>query len=301
MRQFRTWLRDAAVAWYNDNAMRMSSSIAYYALLSLAPLLLLAVSIAGMFLGDEAARGHVADTLTKRLGDEAGLAIESIIGAAKDPMESGISTGVGLFMLFIGASGVFGELQSAMNTIWEVHPRPGRGLFGLVRDRFVCFAMVGSVALLLLVLLLVGALMAVIGTRLGDLPGGVTLWQAVDFGLSLVNVSVLFALTYKTVPDVKIPVREVWPAALLTTLMFAFGEFALGIYLRLSAVPKPYGVAGSFVVLVTWVYYSGQILFYGAEYTKVRAAARGVKIPPRRHAVRVRKAVSAPRDAEATN
>lgn len=286
LRQYGSWLRDAGVAWYQDNAMRMSSSIAYYALLSLAPTLLLAVSFAGFFMGDQEARSRVADLLTTRLGDKAGAAVESIIVATDDAEESGLGTFLGFLMLFIGASGVFGELQSAMNTIWKVAPRPGRGLWAMLRARFFCFAMVGSVAVLLLALLVVGALLALLGARIGSLPGGVVVWQVVDFSLSLIAVAALFAITYKIVPDVQIPLRDVWPGALLTALMFAVGELGIGLYLSYWAVPKPTGAAGALVVLVIWVYYSGQILFYGAEFTKVRATARGVPIVPRKYAMR---------------
>ncbi|MEY4579701.1 MAG: hypothetical protein RL701_4404 [Pseudomonadota bacterium] len=292
MKDFGTWLWDAALGWHKDNAMRMSSSLAYYTLLSLAPLLVLAVSIAGLFMGDEAARGHIAEALTKRLGDDAGdmsLVVEAIIESARDPADSVIGTLIGSVVLVVGASGAFGELQSAMNTIWEVEPKKGRGFWGLVRDRVICFTMVGSVALLLLALLLVWALMAWLGTRVGALPGGLVLWQAVDLALSIVAVTLLFALSYKTVPDVRIPFREVLPGAFLTALMFALGELALGLYLRYSAVPKPQGAAGSVIVLVVWVYYAGQILFYGAEFTKARAAARGVHVQPRQHAMRMLK------------
>jgi len=192
-----------------------------------------------------------------------------------------------LVIIVIGASGAFSELQSAMNTIWEVAPRPRRGLRGLVRDRCVCFAMVGSVAVLLFVLLVIGALLAVLGTRIGTLPGGIVLWQVVDFALSVIAVTVLFAVSYKTVPDVIIPFAEVWPGAVLTAFLFVLSELALGAYVKYSMVPKPHGAAGAVIVLVMWVYYSGQIFFYGAEFTKVRVATRGVRVPARRHAVRV--------------
>jgi membrane protein len=287
VKQFRAWLWDAGAAWYKDNAMRMSSSLAYYTLLSLAPILLLMVSIAGLFLGGAAARTHFASLASQRFGDEAGAIIEAIVLSTSDKEESLVGTQAGLVMIVIGASGMFSELQSAMNTIWEVAPRRGRGFKGLMRDRFVCFAMVGSVAVLLVILLAVGALLAILGSRIGTLPGGIVLWRIVDFALSVVAVTVLFALSYKAVPDVIIPLSEVWPGALLTAFLFVLSELAFAAYLQYSMVPKPTGVAGSVVVLVTWVYYTGQIFFYGAEFTKVRAAARGVLIVPRRHAVRV--------------
>jgi membrane protein len=266
----------------------MSSSLAYYALVSVAPLLLLAVSIAGWFLGEPTARQQVAKILASRLGDEAEAVIEAFLDYASDPTDSLLGTSFGLLMLVVGASAAFSELQFAMNTIWDVTPRADRGFWGMVRDRLTCFAMVGGVALLLLGLFLIGGAMMLIGKYVGDLPGGLTLWIGVDFALSVLAVAVLFALSYKIVPDVVIPLREVWPGAMLAAAMFTLGEVALGIYLEVWAIPKPQGVAGSIVVLVIWLHYSSQILFFGAEFTKVRAKARGVRIQPRRQAVRRR-------------
>ena len=278
------------MAWNKDNAMRLSSSLAYYLLVSIAPLLLLAVSIAGLLLGEEDARRHVSSMLLGRFGEDAKLAIDAFLYYTSDQTDSVIGTTLGLFALFGGASAALGELQSAMNTVWEVAPRPGRGLRGILRDRVVSFAMVGGVALLLLVLLVVGGALALIGKHVGTLPGGVALWQGVDFALSIVAVTALFALSYKLVPDVVIPLREVLPGAFLTGGLFLLGELALGIYLTIWTVPKPHGVAGSIVVLVIWLHYSSQIMFYGVEFTKVRAAARGIDIVPRRNAVRLRRA-----------
>ncbi len=274
--------------------MRLASSLAYYALLAVAPLLVLAISIAGWFLGDEAARKTVVAMLASRIGDEAEAAIHAFIDHASDPTDSIVGTIVGLLMLIVGASAAFGELQFAMNRIWEVTPKPGRGLWGMLRDRFVCFAMVGGVAMLLLGLLLVGGAMALIGNHIGALPGGVTLWRVVDFLLSIVVVVVLFALSYKIVPDVVVPLRDVLPGALLAAAMFALGELALGSYLDVWATPKPQGAAGSIIVLVIWFYYSSQILFFGAEFTKVRAASRGIAVQARRHAQFTRAVVDNP-------
>jgi membrane protein len=272
----------------------MASSLAYYALLSVAPLLLLAVSIAGWFLGESMARQHVAKILSTRLGDEAELTIAAFLERAGDPTDSVWGAVFGLVTLLVGASAAFSELQFAMNLIWGVTPRSGRGFWGMVRDRFMCFAMVGSVAVLLVGLLLIGGLLALIGKYVGDLPGGLTLWMGIDYALSVTSVAVLFALSYKLVPDVVIPLREVLPGAMLAAMMFALGELVLGIYLEVLAAPKPQGAAGSIVVLVIWFYYSSQILFYGAEFTKVRAMARGVRIVPRRHAIRTHAALDDP-------
>jgi len=287
-RRYWALLREAGVSWCEDNASRMSSSLAYYTLLSITPIVLLVVSIAALFMGAAEAKARVVDTLSSRIGAGTGLAVESIVNGASDPGENILATLAGLFVLVAGASGVFGELHSAMNAIWLVEVRPGRGLFGMLYDRIVCFAMVGSVTLLLLLLLIAGALLALLGTRMGALPGGVFLWQLIDLSLSFIAATWLFAITYKTVPDVKIPYREIWPGALLTAGLFILGQVALDIYFSMSAVPKPYGAAGAIIVLVTWIYYSGQILFYGAEFTKVRVASRGVTVRLRTHAMRKR-------------
>jgi membrane protein len=283
---YRGWLWEAGVCWQRDNVMRMSSSLAYYTLLSLAPLVMLVDSIAGLLVGDQYARNHMVEALTKRLGHEAGLVLEAIFESTGDTVESVTGAIIGLTMLVVGASGAFGELQAAMNTIWGVEPSPGRGFWGILRDRFVCCTMVGGTALIVLILLVAWALMSIVGKHVGSLPGGLLLWQIVDFGLSLVVVAALFALTYKMVPDVQITFREVWPGALLATLLFALGALALAQYLRLSRMPKPYGAVGAVMVLLVWVYYTGQIMFYGAEFTKTRAAARGVEVRTRKHARR---------------
>jgi membrane protein len=253
--------------------------------------LLLTVSLAGLVLGGEEARGHITTLVAQRFGDEAANVFEAFVLSADEAEDNIIGALISLVMIVVGASGVFSELQFAMNTIWEVAPRPGRGFKGLIRDRFICFAMVGGVAVLLIVLLAIGALLALLGTRIGSLPGGIVLWQIIDFVLSVVAVTVLFSLSYKTVPDVIIPLVMIWPAALLTAAMFVLSELALAAYLHYSVVPKPQGAAGAVIVLVMWVYYSGQIFFYGAELIKVRVATRGVRVTPRPHATRVRPAI----------
>lgn len=287
-------LWNAGKAWRRDNAVRLSSSLAYYSLLSVAPLLVLAVSIAGWFLGEQSARRYVAAILASRLGDDAEAAIHSFLDYASDPTDSVVGAITGLLMLFVGASAAFAELQFSMNKIWEVTPKSGRGIWGMVRDRFFCFAMVGGVAVLLLGLLLVGGVLSLLGNHIGALPGGVLLWRVVDFLLSIVAVAALFALSYKLVPDVVVSLRDVLPGAILAALMFALGELALGTYLDVWATPRPQGTAGTIVVLVIWLHYSSQILFYGAEFTKVRAASKGVAIAPRRHAMHTHRVVDNP-------
>jgi membrane protein len=197
---------------------------------------------------------------------------------------------VGVVTLFIGASGVFGELQSSLNTIWGVKPKPGRAIWGGVKARFLSFTMVLGVAFLLLVSLVVSSVLSAIGERFSSaLPGGEALWQVVNFVFSLVSITVLFALIFKYIPDAEIKWRDVWLGAIVTAGLFTIGKVLLGLYLGKAAVGSSYGAAGSLIALVVWVYYAAQILFLGAEFTCVQARLHGREIRPSDDAVRVAK------------
>jgi membrane protein len=278
-KNFYADLRGARKAWSEDHATRLASSLAYYTLLSLAPMLILAIALAGLFLGEEAARNQIATQVMKVTGEEAGRGIQQVILHADKPGTTGLSSVIGGVVLLFGASGVFGELQAALNTIWHVEPRPGRGFWGVVRDRFTSFTMVLSVAFVLLVSLLLSTLLSALGNFFShSLPGGAFLWTAVNFGLSILVISALFAAIFKIVPDIEISYRDVWSGAVLTALLFTLGKTALGLYLGHSSLASPYGAAGSIIVLVVWVYYSAQILFFGAEFTRVSAQRRGFPV-----------------------
>lgn len=281
-------VKQTASDWSDDNAARLSAALAYYAILSIAPLLVLAVSVAGFVYGEDAARGQIASELASVVGPEAGEGIQTLLAHAQKPGEGLVGSIVGGLVLLFGASGVFGELQASMDTIWDVAPKPGRGIWGVVRQRFFSFSMVLGVAFLLLVSLVLSAVLSGIGGLFQDaLPGGATLWEAINFVISLAVISGLFALIFKVVPDVEIGWRDVWIGAATTAVMFALGKFALGLYLGRASVASPYGAAGSFVVLVIWVYYAAQILFFGAEFTQVYARHRGSRIAPSHNAVSV--------------
>ncbi len=284
---FLSDLKGAAVAWYGDNATRLASSLASSTLLSLAPLLVLAVSLAGMVFGEDAARGQIAQEVSKFIGPEAGRGVQDVVSHARTPESGFYGTVVGVTVLLFGASGVFGELQSALNTIWKVEPKPGRGIWGVIRDRFTSFTMVLSVAFLLLVSLVLSTVLSVLGSRFQQvMPGGDSLWQILNFTFSFAVISFLFGLIFKTVPDVEIGFRDVWGGAVLTAFLFSVGKFALGLYLGHSSIASPYGAAGSIIVLVIWVYYSAQILFFGAEFTKVHLERVGVRVAPSEDAVK---------------
>jgi len=295
-------LKETATGWDEDNVNRLAASLAYYTLLSIAPLVILAVAVAGLAFGQEAAREHIGRELSSVVGSGAGTAIEAIAKNAKSPGSGLFSVIVGVVVLLFGASGVFGELQSALNTVWEVAPKPGRGIWGLVKDRFFSFTLVVGVAFLLLVSLLVSAALTWVGQIFSRaLPGGAALWQVLNFVISLAVVSALFATMFKALPDAKIRWRDVWVGAAVTALLFTLGKFALGLYLGGAGVSSAYGAAGSIVALVIWVYYSSQVLLIGAEFTEVYARRFGSKIVPDEKAVplpnRAKQPVSQPASA----
>lgn len=279
-------VKQTSIDWIDDNAPRLAAALAYYALLSLAPLVVLAIAIAGLVVSDQAARGGIASELGAVFGSTGVAAVQSIVRSAKAPTAGVISTVLGVVVLLFGASGVFGELQSALNAIWEVAPRPGRGLGGLIRDRLLSFAMVTGVAFLLLVSLMVSAALAAAGRFFTSaLPGGEALWQLVNLLISLAVVTALFALMFKTVPDAKVAWRDVWVGAFVTAALFTLGKLAIGLYLGKSGIASSYGAAGSIVLLVIWVYYSASIMLFGAEFTQVFASTYGSRIVPADNAV----------------
>lgn len=278
-------MKETVSQWSEDEASRLAASLALYTLLSIAPLLVIAIAVAGLVLGDEAARGQIGGQIASVVGPQAGASIESLVANAKTPSSGIISSVVGIVVGLFGASGVFGELQSALNKIWEVKPRPGRGLRGLIRDRFFSFSMVMGVAFLLLVSLVVSAALATIS---GFFEGAIelpVLWEALNVLVNLAVTSLLFALIFKLVPDVKIAWRDVWVGGVVTALLFSIGRVALGWYVGRSATVSPFGAAGSLVALIVWVYYSAQILFFGAEFAQVYASRYGSRIVPSDNAV----------------
>lgn len=266
---------------------RQAASLALYTLLSLAPLLIVSIKVAGVALGEEAARGQIGSELSSVVGAQAGEAIEAMVANASAPSEGVIGSVVGIVVLLFGASGVFGELQTALNRIWEVKPKPGRGIMGFIRDRFFSFTMVMGVAFLLLVSLIVSATLATVTQHFRDAVPFPVLWQILNFVIALGVTTTLFALIFRVVPDAKVAWRDVWVGAFVTALLFSAGKILLGWYVARSATVSPFGAAGSLVALIVWVYYSAQILFFGAEFTQVYATRFGSRITPSDNAVKL--------------
>jgi len=278
-------LEETAAQWSRDDAARLAASLSLYTLLSVAPLLVIAVSVAGMVFGAEAARGQISQQISTVVGPEAGKAIEGLVANAQSPTTGILSTVIGTVVLLFGASGVFGELQGALNRIWDVKPKPGRGVMGMLRDRFLSFSMVMGVAFLLLVSLVISAGLAGLTGYFQSLLPMPVLWHVFDFIVGFALTTVLFALMFKVVPDVKISWRDVWVGGLATALAFSIGRTALAWYVGRSSTVSPFGAAGSLVALVVWIYYSAQILFMGAEFAQVYAGRYGSRIVPSDNAV----------------
>src|SRR5688572_4663176 len=285
LRNLGTVLKETGVQWSDDEASRLAASLSLYTLLSIAPLLVIAVAVAGMVFGEEAARGHISQEIGGIVGPQAGQAIQSLVANASQPSSGLVSSIVSIVVVLFGASGVFGELQASLNRIWEVKPRPGRGIRGIIRDRFFSFAMVMGVAFLLLVSLLVSAALAGATAYFKGIISFPLLWEAFNQAVSIGVTGLLFALIFKLVPDIKIAWRDVWVGGLVTALLFAIGRTALAWYVGRSATVSPFGAAGSLVALIVWVYYSAQILFLGAEFAQVYASRYGARIVPSHNAV----------------
>jgi membrane protein len=281
-------LKETGKEWSEDKAPRLGAALAFYSVLSLAPLLVIALSIAGAAFGEEAARGEVVAQIEGMVGAQGAQAIEEMIANAQKPQTGTLAAVLGIITLLFGAAGVFGQLQDALNTIWEVEPKPGRGVLGMIKDRFLSLTLVLGTAFLLLVSLALSAALHVLGEYVtGWLPGTEVVGHVVNFVLTFGVTTLLFAMIFKFVPDARVAWRDVWVGALMTAVLFTLGKFLLGLYLGRGSVGSAYGAAGSLVVLVVWIYYSAQILFFGAEFTQVHAKQHGAEITPARDAVRM--------------
>ena len=276
-----TLLRDTFYAWLEDKAPRLGAALAYYSVFSLAPLLIITIAIAGMVFGEEAARGQVVYVIDDMIGKQGAEVIQEMLINTRKKDAGLVATAVGVTTLFIAASGLFGELKDALNTVWGVKPRPEAGILGTLKERFWSITMVLGVGFLLLVSLALTAILTTISTYFtGSLPGGEVLWQWVNTIITFFVITGLFALMYKYLPDAEVAWQDVWIGAAMTSALFALGKYALGLYIGLGTIGSPYGAAGSLVVLLIWVYYTAQILFFGAEFTKVYASRYGRHIAP---------------------
>ncbi len=285
-------LRDTYQEWSDDKVPRLAAALSYYTIFSLAPLLIVVIAVAGLVFGDEAVRGQLDNQIRGLVGAEAAMTIQEIIANSSRPADSTFATIVGIGTLLLGAGGVFGQLQEALNTVWGVETKPGAGILSMVKDRFFSFTMVLGVGFLLLVSLVISTTLSAVNTfAVGLLPGWEVLFQVLNQIISFLVITLLFGMIYKVLPDVKIAWRDVWVGAAITALFFTIGKFLIGLYLGNSSISSTYGAAGSFAVILVWIFYSAQILLFGAEFTQVYAKRYGSQIVPDDNAVPIPDAV----------
>jgi len=287
---FFALLKQTAQEWIEDKAPQLGAALAYYAVFSLAPLIVVLLAIVGFLFRNDPAGAW--NRLTEQMGyflDRSAVEmVRGIAANAAQPAKSAVATIIGIALALFGAGGVFGQLQDALNTIWEVKPKPGAGIAGFLRTRFLSFAMVGGVCFLLLVSLVIESLLKGFSHYVQSIvPGGIVIALVAYWVFDLALIILLFAWIFKYLPDAKIQWRDVWIGAALTAVLFAVGKWALGLYLGSGSAASAYGAASSLISLLLWVYYSSQILLFGAEFTQVYATHAGRGVAPDEHAVRV--------------
>jgi membrane protein len=280
-------IKETVKEWQEDKASRLAAALAFYAILSIPPLLVLVLAIAGQFVEREQARALILGRAGEVMGAEGETAVNTLMDAASQPQGLSLATAISVALLFFGASAFFVQLQDAMNTVWEVETNPKKsGIKNLIRVRASSFMLIIGIGILLVVLLLLNAVLAFLDQLLtGIVPAAFILMRIVSFFGLLAVLSGIFILIFKVIPDVVVSWRDVAVGAVVTALLFTIGVFALSFYLQFSNPASSYGAAGSVLVLMLWIYYSTQIFFLGAEFTQVYANHYGGYICPNEHAI----------------
>jgi len=274
-------------AWWDDDAIRLGASLAYYTLFALAPILLVATAVAGLVFGAEAARGQIVGQLDQLVGPDGARAVQSLLEGASHRRAGMLATVLGGITFVVAATGAFLELQAALNTIWRVKPAARANVRGFVVDRLRSFGLVVAIGFLLMVSLAVTASLAAFNAWLAPRSPGIPLaWSGVNVLASVVVTTGLFALLYRFLPDLPLRWRDVTTGAFVTAILFTIGQQLIGLYLGQSSVSSSYGAAGSVMILLLWVYYSCQILLFGAEFTRVYAQRHGADARPESFAMR---------------
>lgn len=269
--------KDSVASWRADYAPSMGAALAYYTVFSVAPLILIVISVVGLVFGEEAARGEILEQLSGLMGADGARTVQSMLEALNKPTQGVVATVVGVGLLLVGATTVFGELQDALDRIWRAPAREeGGGLLSLLRTRLLSFSMIMGIGFLLIVSLVVNAALAALGEWWAPMFGGwARLAQNVNsvFGFGIVTVG--FAMIYKVMPRASVQWRDVWVGAVVTAVLFTVGKYLIGLYIGTTGVASGYGAAGSLVVVLVWVYYSAQIFLLGVEFTWVYAHTYG--------------------------
>ncbi len=272
--------------WQKDNAADLSAMLAYYTLFSLAPLLVITVAVAGLAFGEQAVRGEIVGQIRDLVGEPEAVVIETVLRSARQPDSGIVATLIGFLVLLFGASKVFAQLQGALNLVWGVPPKPWRGILALIKDRSVSFAITIGMGFLLLSSLVASAVLNALGKFFQGLVPVRPEWlEIANFFISFGVITLLFAVIYKVLPEVRIAWRDVGFGAAITALLFTVGKTLIGLYLGRASVGSAYGAASSLVVLLFWVYWSAQLFFFGAEFTKTYADKYGSRRLGRRRLV----------------
>jgi membrane protein len=278
------WLliKESVMEWSNDRASRKGAALAFYTVFSLAPILIVAIAIAGFFFGKDAARGEIFAQMSDLLGADGAHAVEAMIQNASRTGAGAVATLIGIVTLVIGATTALAELKDGLDQIWEVPPERTSGFWYFVRKRLLSIGLILSLGFLLLVSLVFSAVLTALAKRWNPSDATGAILQAANFLFAFGLVTLLFAMIYKILPSVRIAWRDVIIGALVTALLFSVGKFAIGVYLGNSAIASSYGAAGSVILVLVWVYYSAQIFLLGAEFTKVYARRYGSlrSLPP---------------------
>lgn len=284
LRKVGRLLQETFNEWQEDKASRIAAALAYYTVFSISPLLVIAIAIAGAFFGQETAQEQITEQLIQLVGEDGVKPILVGLQNISQPEIRGLASWISIGVLLIGASGIFAQLQDALNTVWNVKPQPGQGILPFLRRRVSSFLMVLAIGFLLILSLILSAVVSTLSRyRVDFLPGSAVLWENLDFVISLGLITFLFCLMFKYVPDAKIAWKDVVVGSVITALLFIFGKFLLGLYISRGSLGSAYGAAGSLIVFLAWVYYSAQIILLGAEFTHVYTRMYGSKIRPKKH------------------
>ena len=278
------------VGFSEDNAFKLSASLSYYTLFSLAPMLLVFFSIVGFFYGQDAIRGELYGQINGLVGKEVAIQVQKMVQNAQLSGKTGFAGIVGVVILFIGATGVFAEIQDSINQIWSLKAKPKNGVIKYLTNRFLSFSLIVSFGFLFIVSLLVNTLLDAFSHTLSAVfsESTVYLFNAINLGVVWIVMTVLFAIIFKVLPDGKVANKDAFMGAGVTALLFMVGKYVIGFYLGQSNISNVYGAAGSVLILLTWVYYSSMILYLGAEFTKVYAMEFGEGIKPASYAVLIK-------------
>ena len=284
-------LKNTFLEFIDDNGTKLSASLSYYTIFSLPPLLIIIIYFCGIFFGADAVQGKVFFQINSVVGNVTALQIQDMIKNIKLYENNSAAIYIGIFVLFIGASGVFVEIQDSINFIWGLKAKPKKGFIKFVKNRLISFSMIGAMSFLLLVSLIISSLMDILSKSLAIHFPNITinLFLILNHAIVFITISFMFLIIYKTLPDGKVATKDCLIGASFTAVLFMIGKLVIGAYLGSSAIGSAYGTAGSVIAILAWVYYSAMILYFGAEFTKVYALSYGKKIIPKEYSVKISK------------